>query len=173
MKALFILSIANLCTLVSWPMQYANVRNINPITMLARNDKTFTFRIKELRFHFSESNFRPVKSFKFKGKKEGNVLFNDALNTFYLLLFVVIHMVYDHSDRERERLNPLPSLHGLLFPISSKGSFICTTPHTTVFATLGMEHWLEREIAHWVHLEGWIRRPIAQRGNSDSVGSKM
>ena len=32
-------------------------------------------------------------------------------------------MVKDHSDSERE--NPLPP-HRLLFPISSKGSFICT-----------------------------------------------
>ena len=33
-------------------------------------------------------------------------------------------MVKGHSDSERE--NMLLSLHGLLFPISSKGSFICT-----------------------------------------------
>ena len=48
--------------------------------------------------------------------KEGNVLFNDALNTFYLRLYGVRHMVKDHSDRERG--NPLPP-HGLLFPNSS------------------------------------------------------
>ena len=35
--------------------------------------------------------------------KEGNVLFNDALNTFYLRLYGVRHMVKDHSDSERER----------------------------------------------------------------------
>ena len=29
---------------------------------------------------------------------EGNVLFNDALNTFYLRLYGVRHMVKDHSD---------------------------------------------------------------------------
>ena len=34
--------------------------------------------------------------------KEGNVLFNDALNTFYLRLYGVTHMVKDHSDSERE-----------------------------------------------------------------------
>ena len=38
--------------------------------------------------------------------KEGHVLFNDALNTFYLRLYVIIHMVKDHSDSERG--NPLP-----------------------------------------------------------------
>ena len=33
--------------------------------------------------------------------KEGNVLFNDALNTFYLRLYGVRHMVNDHTDSER------------------------------------------------------------------------
>ena len=62
------------------------------------------------------------------GQKEGNVLFNDALNTFYLRLYGVGHMVKNHSDSERGNL-PLPP-HGLLFSISSKGSFICTIPQT-------------------------------------------
>ena len=35
-----------------------------------------------------------------------NVLFNDALNTFYLRLYGVRHVVKDHSDSER--VNPLP-----------------------------------------------------------------
>ena len=35
-------------------------------------------------------------------RKEGNVLFNDALNTFYLRLYGVRHMVKDHSDSEKE-----------------------------------------------------------------------
>ena len=60
-----------------------------------------------------------------EGRKEGNVLFNNALNTFYLRLYGVKHMVNDHSDSDRG--NPLPT-HGLLFLISSKGSFICTIP---------------------------------------------
>ena len=62
-----------------------------------------------------------------KGRKEGNVLFNEALNTFYVRLYGVRHMVKDHSDSEKG--NPLPP-HRLLFPISSKGSFICTIPQT-------------------------------------------
>ena len=62
-----------------------------------------------------------------KEEKEGNVLFNDALITFYLRLYGVRHMVKDHSDSEKG--NPLPP-HGLLFPISSKGSFICTITQT-------------------------------------------
>ena len=32
--------------------------------------------------------------------------------------------------------------------------------HTTAFVTPVVEHWLEREIAQWVHHEGTIRRPI-------------
>ena len=60
-------------------------------------------------------------------RKEGNVLFNDALNTFYLRLYGVRHMVKDHSDNEKG--NPLPP-HRLLLPINSKGSFICTIPQT-------------------------------------------
>ena len=59
--------------------------------------------------------------------RERNVLFNDALNTFYLRLYGVRHMVKDHSDSEKG--NPLPP-HRLLFPINSKGSFICTIPQT-------------------------------------------
>ena len=102
--------------------------------------------------------------------KEGNVLFhnarererifflfNDALNTFYLRLYGVRHMVKDHSDSEKG--NPLPPQrlllsinsifhnalntffiwhqtyakgillppYGLLIPIKIIGSFI---PHT-------------------------------------------
>ena len=60
-------------------------------------------------------------------RKEGSVLFNDALNTFYLRLYGVGHMVKDHLDSELG--NPLLP-HGLLFPNSSKGSFICTIPQT-------------------------------------------
>ena len=52
---------------------------------------------------------------------EGNVLFNDALNTFYLQLYGIRHMVKDHSDSEKEKW--LPLRHRLLFLISSKGSF--------------------------------------------------
>ena len=58
-------------------------------------------------------------------------------------------MVNDHSDSERS--NPLPP-HGLLFLISSKGSFIWTA-HTMAFVNPVVEHWLEREMAQWDHYE--------------------
>ena len=60
-------------------------------------------------------------------KYEGSVLFNDALNTFYLWLYGVRHMVKDHSDSEKG--NPLPP-HEVLFPINSKDYFICTITQT-------------------------------------------
>ena len=78
-----------------------------------------------------------------------NVLFNDALNTFYLRLYGVRHMVNDHSDSERGIPRPP---YGLLFSISSKRSFICIIPltHITAFVTPVVDHWLERKIAQWV-----------------------
>ena len=74
-------------------------------------------------------------TYTFKGRKM--FLFNDALNTFYLRLYCVRHN-YGKGP-----------LSELLFPISSKGSFICITPtdsiaHTTAFVTPVVEHWLER-----------------------------
>ena len=57
--------------------------------------------------------------------QEGNVLFNNALNTFYLWVYGVRH----GKRLLSERGNPLPP-HGLLFFISSKGSFICIIPQT-------------------------------------------
>ena len=87
-------------------------------------------------------------------ERERNYLFNDALNTFYLRLYGVRHMVKDHSDSEKG--NPLPP-HRLLLSINSKGSFICTIPHTTAFVTPVVE----REIAQWVH-------PIKDRSDDPS-----
>ena len=57
--------------------------------------------------------------------KEGHALFNDALNTFYLRLYGVRHMVKDHWESKRGNPPPPP---GLLLMISSKGSFICIIP---------------------------------------------
>ena len=102
-----------------------------------------------------------------QGSKEGNVLINNALNTFYTWLYSVRHMVKDHSDSER-RNSLLP--HGLSFQISSEGSFICIIPdriaHTMAFVTPVAGHWLEREIAQWVHHEGSIRHPITPWANT-------
>ena len=96
-------------------------------------------------------------------ERERNVLFNDTLNTFYLRLYGISHMVKDHSDSEKG--NPLPP-HRLLLSINSKGFYMHyptdRITHTTAFVTPVMEHWLEREISQWgpPH-EGSFRRPIA------------
>ena len=65
-----------------------------------------------------------------------------------------IIMVKDHSDSER--VNPLPPY------IHHPTDRIATT---TVFVTPVVEHWLERELAQWVHHEESTRRPIAPRAN--------
>ena len=78
-------------------------------------------------------------------RKEGNVLFNDTLNTFHLQVYGVRHMVKDHSDSERENLL-LP--HGLLFYMHHPTDRIT---HTTAFVTPVVDHWLKQEIAQWVH----------------------
>ena len=83
----------------------------------------------------------------YPGRKEGNVLFNDALNTFYLLLYGLRHIVKDHSDSERG--NPLRP-HGLfLLFLYAPSHRQDSTYHG--FVTPVVEHWLEREIAQWVH----------------------
>ena len=61
-----------------------------------------------------------------KYKERRKFLFNDALNIFIYCYMVL--SIWFKNDRTDERENLLPSLHGLLFPISGKGSFICIIP---------------------------------------------
>ena len=82
-------------------------------------------------------------------RKEGNILFNDALNTFYLRLYDVRHMVKDHSDSERG--NPLP-LYGLHISINSKGSFICIIPQTG--------YYIPRPLLHQSWSTGWNEKKL-------------
>ena len=69
-------------------------------------------------------------------RKEENVLFNDALNTFYLRLYGVGHMVKDHSYSERR--NPL-----LLLQEGRKEMFYLTT-HSThfIYSYMASDIWL-------------------------------
>ena len=60
------------------------------------------------------------------GRKEMFYLTTHSTH-FYLRLYDVGHMIKDYSDSKRR--NPLPP-YGLLFPINSKGSFICIISHT-------------------------------------------
>ena len=82
--------------------------------------------INELKIHPQTVAFNMVYGdFEYPRNIDGARL--NALDTFYLRLYGVRHMVKDHSDSEKG--NPLPP-HRLLLSISSKGSFICTIPQT-------------------------------------------
>ena len=85
-------------------------------------------------------------------KNQVNVLFNDALNTFYLWLY--------GKGPLSEKANLLLPLHGLLFLISSNGSFICTIPQTGYHSLCGNSHGALagiKKIAQWVHYKGLIQ----------------
>ena len=62
-----------------------------------------------------------------EGRKEIFYLTTHSTHFIYGYMASDIIMVKDHPDSERG--NPLLP-HGLLFPINSKGSFICIIPHT-------------------------------------------
>ena len=51
--------------------------------------------------YYDQLTFRSCWSCFFQRERERNVLFNDALNTFYLWLYGIRHMVNDHTDSER------------------------------------------------------------------------
>ena len=104
---------------------------------------TNPFRRNCLKTYVNFANKVPVESFqiftteslyyngniqivKKEGRKEMFYLTTHSTH-FYLRLYGVRHMVKDHSDSEKG--NPQPS-HRLLFPISSKGYFICTLSQT-------------------------------------------
>ena len=62
-------------------------------------------------------------------------------------------MVKDHSDTEKG--NPLPPTYDTLIDYQ-QWFFYLHHPtdritHTTAFVTPVVEHWLEREIAQWLH----------------------
>ena len=95
--------------------------------------------------------------------KEGNVLFNDAFNTFYLRLYGDRHMAMDiQVARDENRCRHMGyslqlAARVLLCPLSHR---LDSTYHGFFFTPV-VEHWLEREIAQWFHHEESIRRPIA------------
>ena len=71
-------------------------RYISKDPLIGYNTKT------DKRIKFVLYNWVTSHPYYKEGRKEGNVLFNDALNTFYLRLYGITHMVKDHSDSERE-----------------------------------------------------------------------
>ena len=96
-------------------------------------------------------------------RKEGNVLFNDALNTFYLRLYGVRHMVKDHSDSEKG--NPLLP-HRLLFLLPASVLLYApshrqdSTYHGLCYTSRGALAGTRNSSMGSPH-EGSIRRPIA------------
>ena len=60
-----------------------------------------------------------------EGRKE--MFYLTTHSTHFIYGYMASDMVMDHFDGEKG--NPLPP-HRLLFPINSKGSFICTIPQT-------------------------------------------
>ena len=56
--------------------------------------------MKYISDNYVDNVSKPIYIYFERYWKEGNVLFNDALNTFYLRLYGVRHMVKDHSDSE-------------------------------------------------------------------------
>ena len=100
--------------------------------------------------------------------KEGNVLFNDTLNTFYLRLYGVRHMVKDHCDSERG--NPMPHI-GYSFRLTARVLLyvpshrqdstyhsLCYTSHGALAGT--------RNSSMGPPYEGSIQRPIAPWANA-------
>ena len=85
-------------------------------------------------------------------------------------LYGVELIVKDHSDSERG--TPLPILHGTLFPISSKGSFISTDRIAHTFVTTVLHNYGIKVVAciilFWVV---YINDPLLlTRINSPSCG---
>ena len=103
-------------------------------------------------------------------ERERNVLFNNALNTFYLRLYGVRHMVKDHSDSEKG--NPLP-LHRLLLSINSKVLLYApshrqdNTYHGLCYTSRGALAGKRNSSMGPPH-EGSIRRPTAPGERSTS-----
>ena len=75
--------------------------------------------------------------------------------------FIYGYMASVKHHPESERGNPLPPLHGLIFPISSKlgvgGRYFICTAHTLAFGTPVVEHWLERESNPYIILNNLVK----------------
>ena len=65
---------------------------------------------------------------------KGSALFNDALNTFYLRLYGIRHVVKDHLNSERR--NP-PTQHGLLFLLYASSHRQDNTYHSLCYTSHG------------------------------------
>ena len=113
-----------------------------------------------IRMSFS-SALRPISLMRapaantegYEREREREMFYLTTHSTHFIYGYMASVNIKDHSDSEKG--NPLPP-HRLLLSINSKGSFYMHHPtdritHTTAFVTPVVEHWLEREIAQWVH----------------------
>ena len=87
--------------------------------------------------------------------------FNDALNTFYLRLYGVRHMVKDHSNSKRG--NPCRHTGYSLRLAARVILYASSHRHDNTYHGLC---YTSREIAQWVHHVGSIQRPIASWANA-------
>ena len=76
-----------------------------------------------------------------------------------------IHLRFMHAHQETKEWLPSLCSRGGIFNYQ-QGMFYMhhatyRIVHTTTFVTPIMEHWLEWEIAQWIHRERSIQRPIA------------
>ena len=81
---------------------------------------------------------------------EGNALFNDALNTFYLRLYSVGHMVKDHSAIDETLCHHTGYSFRLAVRVIVYALSYNRIAHTTAYITPVVEYWLERKIAQWI-----------------------
>ena len=91
--------------------------------------------------------------------------FNNTLNTFYPRLYGIGDMIKDYSDSQRKLA--AATTWATPHPNQQQGFCYMHHPidmiaHTMAIVTPVVEHWLEQEIAQWVHNKGSIQRPIAQ-----------
>ena len=72
------------------------------------------------------------------------------------------------KSRSRLDVNPVPTsqLADDITMIFYMYDPIDRRVYSTVFVTPVMDHWLIREMAQWIDLEKWIRRPIAPRARA-------
>ena len=112
--------------------------------------------------HFCELQINLKNLTNSLGRKEGNVLFKDALNTFYLRLYGVGNMVKDHTDSERGY--PLPHI-GYSFRLAARVLLYApshrqdSTYHGLCYTSRGALARTRYSLMDPPH-EGSIRRPI-------------
>ena len=78
----------------------------------------------------------------FKGRKEGNVLLNDALNTFYMASDIWLRTIL--IVRKKTRCRHIGYSYRLTARVFYMHHPTDRITHTTAFVTPVVEHWLER-----------------------------